>query len=76
MRTCKICHFTTPIDDEAVTFRGDQAICLRCYGRLTGTSLPMPKKLRHAIVVALAEPEFAPRFAPVGPVPPADTPGK
>ncbi len=55
MRTCMHCHFETVLDDEAVTLSEGRCICLRCFTRLAGTALVMPKPLRRALIRTLAE---------------------
>jgi hypothetical protein len=55
MTACIICRFEVELDDVAVRgARAQRAICLRCYGRETGTHRPMPKSLRRDIQAALA----------------------
>ena len=49
METCRICHFETVLDDTAMESESGRPVCLRCYGRLTGTQLAMPRKLREQI---------------------------
>lgn len=54
MFTCIICRFNQQLDDVAVRREGgNQCVCLRCYGRETGTALTMPKALREQIVAVL-----------------------
>ncbi len=54
MFTCTICHFGTELDDVVVATPNGQCVCLRCYGRETGSALVMPKALRLDIVNALS----------------------
>jgi hypothetical protein len=54
METCRICHFETLPDDTAVPSEAGQPVCLRCYSRLTGTHVGMPRKLREQIEACLA----------------------
>jgi hypothetical protein len=54
MRTCNICRYETELDDVALTRPGGQCICLRCYGRETGSARPMPKQLRRELDLFLA----------------------
>ncbi len=54
MLTCRICHFETELDDVVLTGPAGRCICLRCFGRETGSARPMPKVLRHELRVALA----------------------
>jgi hypothetical protein len=54
MFTCMICHFTTELDDVAVSGSGARCVCLRCFTRETGTARPMPAALRHAVTALLA----------------------
>jgi hypothetical protein len=58
MTTCTICRFETELDDVAVPMSGS-CICLRCFGRETGSARPMPKALRRELIAALAELEHA-----------------
>ena len=54
MYTCQLCRFEATLDDVALR-RGDAAcVCLACYGRATGSALPMPKALRRHLARALA----------------------
>ncbi len=55
MMTCRLCHFTAELDDLVLVNIDGQAICLRCYGRVTGSHRPMPAALRRAVIAALAE---------------------
>ena len=53
MRTCRICRFETVTDDVVLSSANGQCVCLRCYGRETGSTLPMPKDLRRDVSAAL-----------------------
>jgi hypothetical protein len=55
MTTCRICRFETELDDVAVQGGAGRCICLRCYGRETGSTRPMPKALQRQLAAALAE---------------------
>ena len=46
MHTCTICPFETELDDVVVAFAAGGCVCLRCYGRETGSARPMPKARR------------------------------
>ena len=59
MWTCRICRFATDLDDVTTAFANGTCICLRCYGRETGSALPMPKVLRRELLIALAAVEPA-----------------
>ena len=59
MFTCTICRFETELDDVVVAMAGDRCVCLRCYGRETGSARPLPKALRREVIAALAELEAA-----------------
>ena len=54
MTTCRICRFEMELDDVAVPGGAYRCICLRCYGRATGTARPMPRALQRALIAALA----------------------
>lgn len=54
MTTCMICHFETELDDIAAGSPAGNSVCLRCFGRETGTALKMTKSLRREIESALA----------------------
>jgi hypothetical protein len=54
MHRCRICHFATELDDVVLRFAGGACLCLRCYGRETGSARPMPKALRRDVIAALA----------------------
>ena len=54
MHTCTICRFQTEQDDVVVGTASGACICLRCYGRETGSARPMPKSLRRDVITALA----------------------
>lgn len=49
MTTCIICHFDVPLDDAVVLTARGRCICLLCYGRETGSHLPLPKALRREV---------------------------
>ncbi len=53
MTTCTICRFDVPLDDAAVAMTGGRCICLLCYGRETGSHLPMPRTLRRELSALL-----------------------
>ena len=55
MDTCRICHFEMPLDDTAIESATARPVCLRCYGRLTGTDLAMPRKLRLELEACVAD---------------------
>ena len=55
----RICRFETELDDVVVAGAGGGCICLRCFGRETGNTRPMPKALRRKLSAALAAPEPA-----------------
>ncbi len=54
MSTCTICRFTAELDDIAVSTAPGRCICLRCFGRETGSARPMPKALRRELIATLA----------------------
>ncbi len=54
MSICRICRFETEPDDVVVRGAAGGCICLRCYGRETGSARPMPKALRRDLQAALA----------------------
>jgi hypothetical protein len=54
MMNCLICHFDIEIDDLAIHGVGRRCVCLLCYGRVTGSSRPMPKKLQRVVQAALS----------------------
>jgi hypothetical protein len=53
MSICRICRFETELDDVVVAGAAGSCICLRCYGRETGSARPMPKALRRDLQAAL-----------------------
>lgn len=55
MWTCRICHFATELDDVELAFVDGRCVCVRCFARETGSTLEMPKPLRHELDAALAE---------------------
>ena len=55
MLTCRLCHFAAELDDLVLVSSDGRAVCLRCYGRVTGSHRPMPATLRRAVIAALAE---------------------
>lgn len=59
MWTCWICRFGTELDDVVVSTAHGTCICLRCYGRETGSTRPMPAALRRDVSAALATLEAA-----------------
>jgi hypothetical protein len=59
MLRCRICHFHAELDDLVFVSASGRGVCLRCYGRETGSHRPMPVALRRAVSAALAELERA-----------------
>ena len=55
MLTCRLCHFAAELDDLVLVSLDGRAVCLRCYGRVTGSHRPMPAALRCAVIAALTE---------------------
>jgi hypothetical protein len=55
MLICTICHFETELDDVVLRTAAEHCVCLRCYGRETGSGRPMPKALRHELITSLAQ---------------------
>jgi hypothetical protein len=53
LHTCIICRFSTELDDVVTRGRGGRCICLRCFGRETGSDRPMPRELRRDVIAAL-----------------------
>ncbi len=54
MLRCMICHFEVELDDVALGGTGGRCVCLRCYGRETGTLRTLPKTLQRELRAALA----------------------
>ena len=59
MSTCILCRFATELDDIVVERATGGCICLRCFGRETGSARPLPKALRRAVSAALAAIDIA-----------------
>ncbi len=59
MTTCIICRFETELDDVAVGGPAGQCVCLRCFGRETGSARPLSKTLQREVIAALAQIEVA-----------------
>lgn len=55
METCRICHFDSTLDDIAVQSATGRAICLGCYGRMTGTAKRLPRWLRRQVEACLGD---------------------
>lgn len=55
METCRICHFEMTLDDTALESETGKPVCLRCYARLTGTELRMPRKLRLQLQACMTD---------------------
>jgi hypothetical protein len=55
METCRICHFEITLDDTAISSSSAQPVCLSCYGRLTGTQVSMPRRLREQLEACVAD---------------------
>jgi hypothetical protein len=53
MDTCTICQFEMTLDDTAIESKAGRPICLNCYGRLSDTALPMPRRLRDELEACL-----------------------
>jgi hypothetical protein len=47
------------LDDVDLAFVDGYCICVRCFARETGSTLEMPKSLRHALDAMFAEFEAA-----------------
>lgn len=58
--TCRICRFDTELDDVVLRRDAGWCVCLRCYGRETGSARAMPKPLRQQLIALMAEPVAAP----------------
>ena len=54
MHRCRICRFDTELDDVTLRFASGACLCLRCYGRATGSARPLPNALRRDLIAALA----------------------
>ena len=59
MWTCAICRFATELDDVVLSREDGNCICLRCFGRETGSARPMPKALRRHLIAAVIDVEPA-----------------
>ena len=59
MFTCIICHFETELDDVVTSGATGRCVCLRCFGRETGSTQSMPWALRRMLSAVLAERESA-----------------
>jgi hypothetical protein len=57
MATCTICRFETEFDDVVLGGRTGRCVCLRCFDRETGSTRPMPKRLRRELIAVLNEVE-------------------
>jgi hypothetical protein len=57
MFTCRICRLETELDDVAVASAAGRCVCLRCYGRATGSVRPMPKVLQRQLIADVAAAE-------------------
>jgi hypothetical protein len=57
MLICTLCRFATELDDVALRLRSDACICLGCFGRQTGSTLPMPPALRRTLSAVLTAAE-------------------
>jgi len=55
MTSCRICRFETELDGVAVHWGDGRCICLRCYGRETGSARRMSKTLQRQLAAALAD---------------------
>ncbi len=54
MVTCLLCGFTVELDDAAVLLAARaRCICVRCFSRETGGTLPMPDWLRREVAACL-----------------------
>ena len=54
MSICRICRFATELDDVVLRGPGSGCICLRCFGRTTGSARPMARALRRELQATLA----------------------
>ncbi len=73
MYPCWLCREATELDDVTLSLANGYCICLRCYGRETGSAPTMPMPLRHAVraVLARAAQEPAAQAVPEHPARPA-----
>ena len=55
MPSCIVCHFATELDDVVVRTSTGRCLCLRCYGRETGSARALPPTLRRQLIAVLAE---------------------
>jgi hypothetical protein len=56
MVTCLVCGFQTELDDAAVLLATRaRCICLRCFGRETGSARPVPETLRREVAACITE---------------------
>lgn len=51
---CWICTLVIELDDGAVPQAGGRCLCLRCWGRETGTSVRPSRRLVRAVEAVLA----------------------
>jgi hypothetical protein len=55
---CYLCRFSVERDDVALSLASGFCICLRCFGRETGSDRPMPMALRREVDAVLAQCEM------------------
>ncbi len=54
MHLCTLCRFETELDDVVTATTPGHCICLRCFGRETGSARPMSKELHRELSALLA----------------------
>ena len=53
MFLCRLCAFLTELDDAVVVTATGRCICLRCFLRETGGSMPMDPRLYRELTALL-----------------------
>ena len=54
MVTCLLCGFDVELDDAVVVLASRaRCICVRCFGRETGSTRPMPRWLQREVTACL-----------------------
>jgi hypothetical protein len=59
LHICIICRFPAELDDAVVPTSAGRCICLRCFGRETGSAKIIDRRFREELIAVLDAEELA-----------------
>lgn len=59
LHVCIICRFPAELDDAIVPTSAGRCICLRCFGRETGSAKTIDRTFREELIAVLDAEELA-----------------